>query len=126
MTPTIAQHYRRAALDNLWRRAAGRPERPLPGRRPSLEALLRSEWSLEFERVCQNGLVVGALRYGLLDDATDHDRITAAEAALRRYRQTGDLDALRDLANMARVMWVLARRNGAELAGGDKDQGHMR
>lgn len=78
---------------------AGLP--PCDGR--SLDDLRRSEWSPEFERLMRNRLVMGAMRYGLLNDPDKEpwNRAAGIWKRLNEYRATGNTECLVDIANLA-------------------------
>lgn len=69
----------------------------------SLDALLRSEWSAEFERLMRNRMVMGALRYGPLEHkrkvGKHWDLRTPIRKKLDLYEQTGNTEYLVDIAN---------------------------
>jgi len=67
----------------------------------TFEELWVSEWSPRFERLMHNRLVLGAFRYGRLKDKKGWDRIEYAKRKLQRYQDTGNLEALVDVANLA-------------------------
>lgn len=75
-----------------------RPQRVL-----NLRDLERSEWSPRFERLMRNRLVMGALRYGLIHarQKRPYNRVAGARKRLAQYADTGNLECLVDVANMA-------------------------
>lgn len=74
---------------------------PCPGR--TLDDLARTEWSPQFERLMRNRLVMGALRYGLMHapGKKQWDRPAGIRKRLRQYEETGNLEYLVDVANLA-------------------------
>ncbi len=66
-----------------------------------LDILKKTEWSPRFEQLMRNRLIMGALRYGQLNVPNKRrwDRVTAAEQRLAKYRETGNLELLVDVAN---------------------------
>lgn len=62
-----------------------------------------SEWSPKFEELMRNRLLMGALRYGLMhsEGKPNYDRIAGARKRLLQYEETGNLECLVDVANMA-------------------------
>lgn len=82
---------------------AGLAELPQP--KHKLADLEKSEWSPEFERLMRNRLLMGALRYGLLEHkrkvGRKWDLIGAVEAKVKKYQETGNTEYLVDLANYA-------------------------
>lgn len=97
------QHY----LKQAWRRSAGLMPAPEPSP-VSLESLRRSEWSSEFETRMRNRLVMGALRYGRLNapGKPQWDRIGNMIERLKYYRESGNTQALVDVANLALCEYV--------------------
>lgn len=89
-------------LKNAWRRSAGLPE-VVPQVLPPIDQLRKTEWSPVFERLMRNRLMMGAIRYGLLNSPgkPKYDRIASMEKRLRIYRETGNMELLVDVANLA-------------------------
>lgn len=77
------------------------PPQPCPGK--TLADLARTEWSHRFERLMRNRLVIGAMRYGLLHAPGKKrwDRVAGMQKRLRQYQDTGNLEYLVDVANLA-------------------------
>ena len=75
---------------------------------PTLESLKRTEWSDEFEKLMREGLVMGALRYGKLGapNKPQYDRIPDMIRRLKQYQSDGNLEHLRDVANIALCEFV--------------------
>jgi len=92
-------------FEQAWRRAAGLPERAELSRPPSLEELRRTQWNAQFERLMRNRLVMGAFRYGTLDEQTNrrHDNAGSIRRHLEAYEETGNQEHLVDVANLALV-----------------------
>jgi len=84
------------------------PEAPPPDPRFQLDQLAKTEWSPGFEELMRNRLVLGAFRYGLLDDPTkpQWDRMTRIKQEVERYMEGGNLECLVDIANMALLEFV--------------------
>ncbi len=74
-----------------------------PTAKYKLQDLEQSEWNPLFERLMRNRLLMGALRYGLLNapEKPKYDRIASMEKRLRKYRENGNLELLVDVANLA-------------------------
>ena len=70
--------------------------------------LVKSEWSLEFEKYMRNRLIVGAYRYGKLQEEgkPEYDRISSAIRRLKRYRESGNTEYLVDIANLCLLEFV--------------------
>ncbi len=76
---------------------------------PSLEELRRSQWSEEFETLMRNRLVMGAFRYGLLENQKGNVKWAMLPSIRRRldlYEQTGNLETLVDVANLCMVEFL--------------------
>lgn len=71
--------------------------------RPDLATLRKTEWSKPFERLMRNRLLMGAFRYGLMKDKGEqgYNMIGSLEDRVKRYKQTGNLELLADIANLA-------------------------
>jgi hypothetical protein len=74
----------------------------------SLEELQKSEWSSLFEQLMRNRLIMGAFRYGRLgaEGKPQFDRVAYIRKCLDKYEQTGNLECLVDVANLALVEFV--------------------
>lgn len=70
--------------------------------RYSFAVLVQSEWSHRFEQLMRNRLIMGALRYGALRSAgkPQYDRIGSMIRRLEKYRASGNLELLVDVANL--------------------------
>lgn len=81
---------------------------PNPPGSLDLERLRKSEWSAEFERLMRDGLVMGAFRYGKLGDPhkPQYNRLEDIIYRARRYRETGNDELLRDIANLCLIEFV--------------------
>jgi len=92
-------------LRQAWRRAAGRPEEQAPGLVPPLAELRETEWVPEFERLQRNRLIMGRFRYGAMEDESKggYDQVASLRRRLDLYEQTGNLEHLVDVANLAMV-----------------------
>ena len=80
-----------------------------PGtKRESLESLRCSEWSIDFERLMRNRLLVGRFRYASMADPhrLQYNRIESAIKRLREYQEIGNLELLVDVANLCLLEFV--------------------
>ena len=77
-------------------------------RKPSYASLKKTEWSPEFERLMRNRLIMGAIRYGLLGSPNkpQYDRIEYMRRKLKEYKESGNLECLVDVANLALCEFV--------------------
>lgn len=101
---TLEYFFKRA-----WTRLAARsPFDTMPDTPISLEELQRTEWSPRFETLMRNRLVMGALRYGRLNapGKPQWDRVTNMIERLKYYRESGNTQALVDVANLALCEFV--------------------
>jgi hypothetical protein len=69
----------------------------------NLSDLKKTEWSDRFERLQRNRLLVGAYRYGLLNapGKSQYNRCDNIKERLKKYIETGNLEFLVDIANLA-------------------------
>ena len=58
--------------------------------------LFVTEWNIHFEKLMKNRLVMGALRYGKIDN---QKKVEAIVKKANKYMKTGNLEYLVDLAN---------------------------
>jgi hypothetical protein len=79
--------------------------------------LRATQWNSAFERLQRNRLVMGAFRYGdLITQPTfGTDTIQSAIQRAKLYIETGNLEHLVDIANLAMVEFDQATRRGAKL-----------
>ena len=75
----------------------------LPQPKHSFEELQRTEWSPTFEQLMRNRLIMGALRYGTLEEKrhrpVPYDLIGAIKSKIELYDRTGNLEYMVDIAN---------------------------
>lgn len=93
-------------LSDLWIRVCGKWSRSELNDFPTI--LYRSEWSEEFEEAMRKRMVIGAYRYGKLNDPNKprYDRTEAIRKRLALYEATGNLEALVDIANLCLCEFV--------------------
>lgn len=91
-------------FSNLWRWKSG-VEEINPERKASLCILKETEWSLKFEQLMRNRLIMGAIRYGRLkqDNKPIYDRVNSIAKRLEKYKATGNKEHLVDIANLCLV-----------------------
>lgn len=79
----------------------GRPIRRLP----DLEELRKTERNHEFQEKCANRLIMGAFRYGMMDEPgkKKFDRVQSAIDRLKLYQKTGNAEHLVDAANLCEL-----------------------
>lgn len=87
--------------ENRYRLKKGYPE-ILSKRTYLLEELSETEWSVKFETLMRNRLLLGALRYGRIHAPNKpiYDRISSIIKRLDIYRESGNMELLVDVANL--------------------------
>ena len=107
-------------LRGLWFEYAGHPS-PFEERMPSLETLLKTEWSRDFEEKMRNRLVLGAFRYGCIGRAGKKRWHRTADIQRRAalYQETGNTEHLVDIANLALLEYVEGRHPKKHFASHD-------
>lgn len=104
---TVTEHIRESILNSR-----GMIELDIPGvpdKHPTLDELKISEWDTEFEGHMRARLIQGAFRYGLLRKKGKdviYDRVGSAIRRLGKYKDTGNLECLVDVANMMLLEFV--------------------
>lgn len=78
----------------------------VPG--PTYEALKATQWSPLFERLMRNRLIMGGLRYGVFGapGKPAYDNVGSMKRRLALYEETGNLEHLVDLANIAMCEFI--------------------
>jgi len=94
-------------LLNAWRWKCGFPELENITM-PSLSELQQTEWSIEFEQLMRNRLIIGAMRYGRMGakNKPQYDRISSIIKRLHSYINSGNKELLVDVANLAMMEFV--------------------
>jgi hypothetical protein len=95
-------------IDNLWRWKCGMPEVDHASKHVDLKELRKSEWSVDFERLMRNRLVMGAIRYGCIGarNKPKYDRVRSMTTRLNKYLETGNKEFLVDVANLCLLEFV--------------------
>lgn len=105
------EEVRKRFLSNLWKWKCGMKEEPEKPEPIDIQSLRETEWSVDFERLMRNRLVMGALRYGLMGHGSTpkgkpkYNRIKSIQKRLKFYEETGNAEWLVDIANMALLMF---------------------
>ena len=88
-------------ISNLWRWKCGLSEMEEQNL-VSFEELLQTEWSIDFETLMRNRLILGAFRYGRLNSPNKpkYNRIGSILTRLDAYVLTGNKENLVDIANL--------------------------
>lgn len=94
-------------LNNLWLWKCGLPEEE-PSPKISLSDLRKTEWSVDFETLMRNRLVVGALRYGRMGgkNKPQYNRVESMLKRLHKYSDNGNKEYLVDVANLCLLEFV--------------------
>ena len=100
-------------IDASRKRLFGRVADPVPG----YAELTKTQWCLEFEKLCRNRLVMGAFRYGRVgeQDYSKYDLVAEIHKRAARYKDTRNLEHLVDAANICMLAFVHGQRNGETL-----------
>lgn len=98
---TVTKHLRTRLLDRISTSVTGDKREPL-------SQLQHSQWSIEFEQLMRNRLLIGRFRYGLMrkQKPNGYDNIGSALKRLKLYKETGNLEHLVDAANLCLVEFV--------------------
>lgn len=99
VAPTLDWFFKQA-----WRWKCGLPEETYnsPARLPDLDVLRQTEFNHRFVSLMQNRLIMGAFRYGRFSPIkADYDLLGGIAKKLRDYGETGNTEALVDVANYA-------------------------
>jgi hypothetical protein len=99
-------------LHNLWLWKCGLPEIEEGSKEViDINELYLTEWSLEFEKLMQNRLVMGGLRYGKMGHGSipkgkpAYDRVGSIKKRLGFFEETGNSEWLVDVANMCLLIF---------------------
>ena len=78
------------------------------GKPITLDELQQTEWSVDFEKLMRNRLVMGALRYGRIGakGKPKYDRINSMIKRLIKYQEDGNKEFLVDVANLCLLEFV--------------------
>lgn len=120
-------------IKQAWRRLAGYPEEEYTEpERIDLNALKKSEWSEEFEKLMRNRLIMGAFRYGkMVHDSEElkkkppYNRVASIEKRLKLYSETGNKEYLVDCANLCLLEFVECRHPNAHFEVIDNTTEHV-
>lgn len=98
---------------NLWRWKCNIEEIDLDKPEPKIDIdeLYKSEWSVDFERLMRNRLVMGCIRYGKMGHGSRpkgkpiYDRISSIRKRLDNFENDGNAEWLVDIANIALLIF---------------------
>lgn len=80
----------------------------------------RFGFNLDFSKMMQNRMMFGFYRYGLSQNAEQHDAIKRLRAKLREYNQTGNTELLVDVANYAMMEFTNPEHEEAHFTSNDQ------
>lgn len=95
---------------NAWKWACGLPESE-ESESIDFKKLEKTEWSVDFEKLMRNRLIMGALRYGIMGHGSipkgkpKYDRIESIRKRLQFFEETGNSEWLVDIANMCLLIF---------------------
>lgn len=77
----------------------------------TLTQLEQSEWSPKFESLMRNRMMMGGLRYGLLERKgnKNYNYLADVERRVKAYRNTGNTEHLVDVANLCLLAFEFDR-----------------
>ena len=90
-----------------------------------LDEILKSEYSLEFDRLRKNRMVVSYFKYGVLKENYGQKLVNAVkniEKRLELYRETGNTEHLVDVANFAMIEFMFPEHEKAHFKATDSDK----
>ena len=106
-------------LMNAWRKLCGLSASPLSGSKklPPLKILKKNQWSQEFEKLRNNRMVMGAFRYGLIEeqDFSTYPLIPETMKRINKYKKDRNLEHLVDAANLLMLAFIHGQRQGEKL-----------
>lgn len=91
---------------NAWRQKAGLKEIKVEKSQIDIKDLYKTQWHEQFEQYMRNRLVMGAMRYGDIRTTTGYQYLSYLEKKLRKYKETGNLEMLVDVANLAMLEFI--------------------
>lgn len=91
----------KTVTEHLWDRL--RDKFPIIEVLPPLSELKSTQWSREFESLMRNRLIMGGIRYGLLNanGKKKYDRLGSIRERVDRFHRTENAECLVDIANLA-------------------------
>jgi hypothetical protein len=99
-----------------------------PQAKHDFKKLELTEWSPEFERLMRNRLLMGALRYGVLEEKRKRtkpwDLMGAVEKKIALYHETGNTEYLVDIANYCLLEFVCGKRPDKHFTALDNHHDH--
>lgn len=96
-------------------------------------SLQNSEWSVEFERLMRNRLIMGALRYGTFAEKGEDakkgkhwDLQTPIVAKLKKYEETGNTEYFVDIANYCMLAFLFDNHPNKHFSALDDHHDHCK
>ena len=120
---TDADCFNKQKKEDAWRLLAGLPEKGEVKIHPSIDSLRESEWSIKFEELMRDRLIMGSFRYGLLGDTNkpEYDRLESILNRISAYTKTGDLQLMADIANLCLCEFVEGKHPLSHVGVGDSN-----
>ena len=94
-------------FENAWRWKCGISEIEFH-KVSSYEELKETEWSVIFENLMRNRLIMGAIRYGRIGTVgkPQYNRIESMISRLQKYSESGNKEYLIDVANLCLLEFI--------------------
>ena len=118
----------RELLDDLWRRLAGL-DLPESIEGMAKTQLIQESWSIRFERLMRNRLLIGCYRYGRFGpkQAAAYNMVPSIKKRLDTFEKDGNLEHLVDVANLCMLIFVHGESIGLTmLAQDDSDHTELK
>ena len=84
----------------------------------SIEKILETEYSKEFDKIRQNMMVMSFYKYGAMKENYGKfkcmDALGNIEKRLKKYKETGNTEFLADVANFAMIEFMYPSIDGAK------------
>ena len=108
-------------LDDLWGKKVNKK---ISKKLPEYTQLVKTQCFPEFTKLANNRMVMGAFRYGLIEEQNfdDYDLIQECKNRLTLFENDGNLEHLIDAGNMIRIRFYWGRKKGEEFK--SIDDGH--
>ena len=82
----------------------------------------------DFDRLADQKFMIGAFRYGLITEqeknGNRYDHMGSILKRVRYYIETGDMDVLPDIANLAKAEWIVPHHPNAHKESTHGDRGY--
>lgn len=103
---------------------------PSPKPKFNFTDLEKSEWSPTFERLMRNRMLMGALRYGTMEEkrkvGRKWDLVGGIEKKIKSYKETGNTEYLVDIANYCQIEFECGYHPNKHFAALDDHSDHCK